>query len=207
MLALWRLSMRFLLRRGIWEKQIPVNASQWQWIFCVKMWAKWARVHFQSHKEKSTHLKWNLLVDMYLFWCLLSSLAGVYAMCVSWSVCECVWWVGGGGGQCSGWKLWTDRCSVLSAVYSRHSGSMGRFNTSTLYPHGTAELQSFLSLSPSSLLSLPFFPLSRQTNELFLSFHTHSFIQFLEVQLFYLWLYLVKTPVRKFFMVQQERVQ
>lgn len=35
-------------------------------------------------------------------------------------------------------QLWTDWCSILSALYSWHSGSMGRFSTSTLYPNRTA---------------------------------------------------------------------
>lgn len=105
---------------------------------------------------------------------------------------KCRWWVGGGGGQCSGCKLWTDRCSVLSAVYSWHSGSMGHFNTSTLYPHGTADRASDLSLSLSlsslsSHLSLPLFLcLDWQIS------HLSPFIQYFEVQLVYLRPYLVE---------------
>lgn len=47
--------------------------------------------------------------------------------------------------------------------------------------------------SLSLFLSLSFFPLSRQTNGLFVSLCTHSFIQCFEVQLDCLWPYLVKS--------------
>lgn len=120
---------------------------------------------------------------------------------------KCRWWVGGGGGQCSGCKLWTDRCSVLSAVYSWHSGSMGHFNTSTLYPHGTADRASDLSLSLSlsslsSHLSLPLFLCLDWQISHFDSFYTVLWSTTgLSQTLF------GKTPVRTFFMAQQEWVR
>lgn len=103
MLALWRLSMHFLLET--WHFRATVSMK------CLTMEFICQSVHGSCGKKATAAVR-------------LLSFSGVL------SGVHCL-------AQCSGCELWTDRCSLLSALYSWHSGSMGHFNTSTLYPHGT----------------------------------------------------------------------
>ncbi len=209
MLALWRLSMRFLLRTWHFRATDSFECFTMAMDFVCQNVGKVGSGSFSELQRKKTHsLRFKFTCRLTCMYSAASlPLQKCSSMCMH-CVCavgrflpalKCRRWVGGGGEQWSGCKLRTDRCSVLSALYSWHSGSMGHFNTSTLYPHGTAgraaDLSRSFSLSLSSHLSLPFFLcLDRQMCLL---------LDFIRTAVLSLTLY-SKTPVRKFFMAQQE---
>lgn len=80
-----------------------------------------------------------------------------------------------GGWEAVGSKAAAVSCGQIGApsMCSVHSGSMGLFNTSTLYPHGSADRAAELFLFLLSHLSLPLFLcLDIRMHNLFHSFYT-----------------------------------
>lgn len=126
-----------------------------------------ARVHISMYSAASLQLSQRCCMRVH-FECAV----GIFPLALN------CWWVGGGGELCSSSKLRTDRCSVLSAVYSWHPGSMGHFNTSTLYPHGTADGAVELSLTFNKSLSASFLSQSLWAKMLLVSFLLYCIFDF-----------------------------
>lgn len=115
-------------------------------------------------------------------------------VCKQWECFHCPWRAGG-------WEAVESKAAAVScgqigvlSMCSVHSGSMGLFNTSTLYPHGSADRAVELSLSFLSHLSLPLFCLDIQMHFLFPFLHILLY-SILNYSFFFL---LGKALVRKF---------